>query len=569
MGREGWALALPWMLFPAVELWFAYQGFNVPDAKQAAMECAIWVVVGLGQARLAQPGWARSPLWAGVLPLAWVWFLLGPRGGIGLVHLIGTGALAVAFVVRAERARPFGVPEGVLASFLSAVLIRYLVLAQTADGAAGTRQTSVANDPKRVVLAELTAPLHRLPERAGKGPPVVLITVDTLRADHGDRMKAYARLAERGASWTTAVSTSSWTVPAVASALTGRMPGDHGAGVDAEGRMQGLDAQVPTLATALSAQGYRTAGFTTNAWLTSSLGFSQGFDEWWHCDEDFHHLLVATGFPKGAKTRDAQRVVDRAISWLEERQDVAPDEAFFLWVHLLDPHLPYGHPEGKLEAALSDEALRSGLRLDAARITKAKAAYQREVDYADAQIVRLLDALQAHGVLDDGVVVLTADHGEELWDHGGTGHGHTQHREVVQIPLVIAGHGMTPGVRADLASLLDVPSTLAAVAGTTLGVGRDLRQPVPADRVAVSQGNVYFRSQRSAWEGTRRSLVLDERADAPSACYDLVADPTELSPMACAGDALETAAREAKPPGARDGEAAISKEALKALGYLE
>jgi arylsulfatase A-like enzyme len=335
--------------------------------------------------------------------------------------------------------------------------------------------------------------------------------------------------------------------------------------MDDAGGLHGISPGVPTLAEALRERGYDTAAFTTNAWLTTPLGYSRGFDTWGHADERFHHMLAATGFPKGAKAREAERVVDRAIDWLEGEEA----DGFFLWVHLLDPHLPYAHAEGKLERGLSDESLRAGLRLDASVVERVKAAYQREVDYADAQLMRLLDALEAKGVLDRGLVVLTADHGEELWDHGATGHGHTHHREVVQIPLVLAGRGVVRGPAPAMVSLLDVPSTLALAAGASLGAGRDLRAPGSVDRVVTSQGNAYFHAQRSAWSMGRRAMLLTAAQDAPERCYDLNADPGEHTPVPCApGSPALEAARAERAPSAEADAAELSREALKALGYV-
>lgn len=565
MRRDGLGAVLPWLVFGLAELWFAWQGFVVPTTSQVAIELLTWPLVGLALVRFAPEGWLRSPLWAGVLPFAWAWFLLGPRGAVGLIHLLGTAVLAGALVWRVEKERPVGLGVGLVVAVVAAMGLRWVVLGNASDGKQGDRQSSVARDARAELLRELSAPLQPLPARDSDGPPLVLITVDTLRDDHGERMEVYRRLAARGAAFRTASSTSSWTVPAMASLFTGLMPSGHGAGVDAAGQLQGISPEVTTLAEALSEHGYRTAGFATNAWLTAGLGFPRGFDVYWHADEDFHHLLVAAGFPKGPKPRDASRVVDRALDWLQD----APERGWLLWVHLIDPHLPYAHPTGKLEAGLSDERLRAGMRLSPEVVDKVKAAYAHEVDHVDAQLVRLLDALEARGVLDAGVVVLTADHGEELWDHGATGHGHSHHREVVEVPLVMAGAGVAQGERSERVSLLDVPGTLAAVAGLELGEGVDLRGPVDAARVIGAHGNAYFHPMRSAWGPTRRALILDARPDAPARCYDPAQDPGEKLPIACDGaDIVTLTARELQPPDARSGEAALPAEALKALGYM-
>ncbi|HMV70070.1 MAG TPA: hypothetical protein PKA64_24735, partial [Myxococcota bacterium] len=124
MRRDGLAAALPWLLFSVVELWFAEQGFVTPTASQVVIELAVWPVIGLALARLAPSEWARSPLWAGVLPFAWAWFLLGPRGAVGLVHLIGTAVVAGALVWRVERERPVPVVAGAVVAIAAAIGLR-------------------------------------------------------------------------------------------------------------------------------------------------------------------------------------------------------------------------------------------------------------------------------------------------------------------------------------------------------------------------------------------------------------------------------------------------------------
>jgi arylsulfatase A-like enzyme len=323
-----------------------------------------------------------------------------------------------------------------------------------------------------------------------------------------------------------------------------------------------LSPDAPTLAERLAGEGYTTAAFTTNAWLTSSLGFHRGFATWRHGDESFHHLLALAGFPDRPPARTADAVVDRALGWLDD----APPRGWFLWVHLLDPHLPYAHATDDLVAGLSDERLRSGLRLTEDIQRRTREGYAAEVAAADAALGRLVDALDARGVLRDGLVVLTADHGEELWDHGATGHGHSHHREVVQVPLVVAGAGLSAGERTDPVSLADVAGTLAAVAGLSAD-GGDLLSEATPERIVTTQGNAYFWQQRSAW-GLGAHAIVSER-DEVVRCWSPPADPTEQVELACPEGHL-TAAAALAVEGPGEGTAAeVAEGALRALGYVE
>lgn len=565
MRRTDGEVVAGWGALALGELWFARQGFTTHDAGQLALEVGGLLLFGVCQARLLPEGPARSPLWAGVFAVSWTAMNLGPSGFTGLVYWVGVIVLATALVVRLERARRWGLLAGVLVGLLGAVLARVQVLSRAAEGGDG-RQSSVTRSVRAQLQEELVAPLRAGPPAPRHdGPPIVLITVDTLRADAAVKMRSYQRLAARGASWPRAMSTSSWTVPAMGSLFTGLLPAEHGAGVSAAGTFQGLSAQAPTLAGVLSGAGYQTVGIATNAWLTSGLGFPRGFDVYWHADERFHHRLALAGFPNGPKGHEGEAVVDRALGWLE----AAPARGWFLWVHLIDPHLPYLHVEGSLERGLSDERLRAGMRLDEGVEASVRAAYQAEVDYADAQLGRLLDALEARGVLDQGVVALTADHGEELWDHGATGHGHQQHTEVVDVALALVAPGAVGGERSDLASLIDLPSTLAAVAGAQIGVGEDLRALTSEDRVVVAQGSAYFHQQRSArWREWR--AIVETAGDGPLWCFDRAADPGERQRLQCPGGLpVGEAALRVAAPGAGGVESAVPGEALKALGYVE
>lgn len=396
-------------------------------------------------------------------------------------------------------------------------------------------------------------------------PSILLITVDTLRADDAADMAVVARLRPTAAWWPRAMSTSSWTVPAMASLMTGRSPAEHGATAILPGpRPTAVRAAVPMLAETLRAAGYTTAGFATNALTSGVLGFDRGFDRFHHTDEDLPQPLSFAGAPP------ARGPADRAVAWLAD----APPRGAFLWVHLADPHLPYTElptdPADPLVAAVAGRwdllaagPVRAGqLALPQPARAALRATYRRQVARADAALGRLIDAAEARWP--DAVVVLTADHGEEFWEHGGFEHGHSHHGEVVDVPLLIRAPGLAAGTRTDVASLQDVAPTLLAVVGGTPAGAADLR--VVADRTATAVGNLYYGPTASARRGTRRALLgVGE--------FDLAVDPGESTPLPpgplseVALGALQAAARAA---GADPGEATgVNLEALRRLGYVE
>jgi hypothetical protein len=555
------ALGLAWLAVAAGELYFAGQGFQRPLLWQGLAELLVLVGLGYCQWRLLPPGWPRSPLWPGVAAAAGTALVFAPDGALAFVcFAVGLGGICVAGVRGIEARWRVGWLAGVAVALLGASAARYQVLLHSPHQ---DQQAMSATAPSRQLLSELATGLARRERPApSDGLPVVVLSIDTLRADHMVTMQSWQRLARRGATWERAMSTSSWTLPAMGSLQSGVLPAVHGAGFR-DGRVQALAPEVETLAEALAGAGYLTAAVLTNSWLVPELGFARGFHEYAHVNTAFHHRLLLAGFPRRPAPHTAEAVVDRALAWLR----TAPERGFYLWVHLVDPHLPYLHAEpGSLPAKLSDERLRTGERLEAADRERVRRAYAAEVSYTDRQLLRLLDALEQRGILDEGVVVLTADHGEELWDHGGTGHGHAHHAEVVDVGLALVAPGVSAGTRPGLASLVDVAPTILSAIGRPAD-GFDLRHPLPEGRIAVAHGNAYFETMRSARRGPLRVVVVG--ADARELrCSDRRLDPLELRPTRCRqGDALVAAALGVAGP-AEGQVAELPVQALQALGYV-
>ena len=252
-------------------------------------------------------------------------------------------------------------------------------------------------------------------------PSLLLVTIDTLRAD---RVGAYGYapaatpaldgLARDGALVEDAVAHVPQTRPSHASLFTGRLPYEHGLRDNAAGP---LDARWPTLAERLRAAGYDTGAAIGAYPVSRPSGLDRGF---LFFDDPF-------AGPAGATTREARserraaEVVDRALAWLE-RPRSAP---FYLWVHLFDPHAPYEPPPPF-----------------AARF--APRPYDGEVAYADAQLARLLQALDAGGRRESTLVVVTSDHGEGLGEHGEDEHMLLVYDSTLRVPLVLRWPGRLP-----------------------------------------------------------------------------------------------------------------------------
>ena len=462
-------------------------------------------------------------------------------------------------------------------------------------------------------------------------PDVVLISIDTLRADH---LGAYGRaptltpemdrLAREGVVFTRALASSPWTTPSVASLLTGLPVTRHGAGRPLSSGLtfnrSPLPASFTTLAERFAAAGYRTRAVVANAFLHPESGMAQGFQEFatptggamaatFMRDLPLMRLIVALTPPEKWGDYRAQGVTDTALRWVGET-DTRP---LFLWVHYIDPHVPYQadpalldpavlgdmihqvHPPTREDGTVVGEVfsatdlVRSGsLWLGPRDRERLQQYYAGEVAYTDAQVGRLFAALRTRAAQKKVVAALTADHGEEFWDHGHFEHGHDYYREVTWIPLVFWGQGVVPaGAQvASVAGLIDVAPTLAELAGlpaaapTAADEGISLASRWRADTADAparfSGGNLYGLPAALAEHGSWRFVL---RANGMQELYDATRDPQERQNLAFTRtDVAERFRRALEPQLAalmHTGEGATAQkltpeqlEALRALGYV-
>lgn len=339
------------------------------------------------------------------------------------------------------------------------------------------------------VIPGTTRAVARATHRAA-GPSVLLITIDTLRADH---LSAYGyprqtspvldALARRGALFENALTPTPRTTQAIASMMTSLYPQTHG--------IRTLWGSLPrtrvTLAERFRDAGYLTAGFWTTTFLDEKRGLAQGFDT-------YENTSI--------ESDRAELVTDRAILWLADKVGTRPDPGrrdkrrpFFLWLHYRDPHMPYNPPPE--ERIFVDRDYRGEFRdavrfypskelmvynhlglIDSSDVVQAAALYDGEIRYADRQIGRLFKDLDDRGLTEKTLIVVSADHGEGLSEHGYFfDHGDVLYDSSVKVPLILAGPDVPAARIAEQASLLDVAPTIARLANLPWAgemEGRDL-----------------------------------------------------------------------------------------------
>lgn len=377
---------------------------------------------------------------------------------------------------------------------------------------------------------------------AAERPNVVIIGIDTLRADHlgcygyprptSPRIDALSR---EGVLFAHAIAQAPWTLPSFASMFTGLLPSNHGAGegLQLDDALFVFTTPVPplspnhrTLATILQEAGYATGSFVSNGFVGSAVGLRQGFTD-------------------GAELPNAAAAVTLAVDWLQLRET----DPFFLFVHIVDPHAPFEpSPEdaapfldpaykGPIGASYNGRANPAWQDADRRRILD---LYDGEVHYADRLAGTILDTLRERGYLEKTLVILVSDHGEELIERGVLGHGHTLYDELLHVPLVIrfpqSAHvrRVEPQVRA-----MDIFPTVLDVVGLPVPEGIDAVSLMPLVRgepqrpgteVAIAE-EVLIKPARRAVRRLENKLIVEEATGAPL-FFDLRADPNERANVA-------------------------------------
>lgn len=351
---------------------------------------------------------------------------------------------------------------------------------------------------------------------APRNANVVLITLDTTRADHLSCYgKGFAKtpnldaLAARGVRFEHATAQVPLTIPSHACIMTGSYPEVNG--------VRGMGGFVlsnthPTIASVTHAAGFATAAFVGSSVLNRRFGFSNGFTTY---DDNMGKGIVEANLPGVFPERRANVVTDRAIDWLKSNDN----KNFFLWCHYYDPHAPYEPPEPYKHLYANDP-------------------YSGEIAYTDSQVGRLFDYLKSQNLLDRTLVVVTADHGESLGEHGEETHGVFLYDATLHVPLIMAGPGIPAGktIAAQARSIDIMPTILAFL---NLSPGREVQgvnllpmiekgQPLPTDTAYLE--TLYPRtymgwSELRAVRTNEWKFILAPRPE----LYNLKGDPREVT----------------------------------------
>jgi arylsulfatase A-like enzyme/tetratricopeptide (TPR) repeat protein len=364
-------------------------------------------------------------------------------------------------------------------------------------------------------------------------PSILLVTLDTTRADAvgPETTPALEALAARGARFRQAYATAPETLPSHTSMLTGLYPAGHG--VHENGRV--VPAERALAAEELRKAGYRTAAIVSSFVLAGRFGLARGFD---HYDD---------GLPDGRSERTAAETTERAIAYL----GTVPAGPCFLWVHYFDAHAPYEPPEPQ-------------------RARFADAPYRGEVAAVDAQLARLLATFQRREPGPTAIIVV-ADHGEGLGDHGEAQHGTLAYQATMHVPLVLVGPGIAPGV-------VETPVSTRRVFHTILDwAGRDAAHSLRgADAGEVVLGEAMKPFLSYGWQPQVMAIAGRQKTirAGRDETYDVVDDPGEtrdLGEGAVARPARDALRDYPLPSLAPRSEAPLDDEArrrLASLGYV-
>ncbi len=435
-------------------------------------------------------------------------------------------------------------------------------------------------------------------------PNVVVIMVDTLRADHlgcygfkGNISPVIDKFAKESVMFERCSSAASWTMPSVVSFLTGLYPERHGvihAALSDDGRdpkhLEFLSPNIKTMAEIFSANGYRTVGIVANPWLKPESTMGRGYDEY--------------------RFIDRETMLESTTDWLKVDSVTVSTAPLFLYVHILDVHGHYQFSEddfAQMASIVKDGPDRPLTAMEkkeqiswymketfrdhperADTVMNWRAAYAGGVKRFDRHVVSLFDALKTSGLMDSSIVIFTSDHGEGLFERGWLEHGKTVNIEEIQVPLLIrmpggkqAGRHVRPWV-----DLVDVLPTLADLCSLQTG-GAQMQgislapamngTPLP-ERAVFSSTNMRESVQISAIRGNLQLLSFGQR---PLKLFDLAADrqeKTDLFPSlpkkaeTLRADMDAYVKKPSAPKKKQEEKAPMSdemREQLRSLGYLQ
>jgi choline-sulfatase len=380
----------------------------------------------------------------------------------------------------------------------------------------------------------------REPRKLEPAKNVIVLVIDTLRADKlrpfnpQSRVEtpAIEKFASEGVLFELAQSPENWTKPSVASILTGLHPQTH----QQKTGESALPSSAVLLSEHLQENGFATGSFIANGYVSDRFGFDQGWD-------DYSNYIREGG------STEAKDVFEQAGNWIEDHKG----ERFFAYIQTIDPHVPYDPPgeflrkydaseySGQVKPRMTGDLLEKAKRrppevvFDARDKRRLEALHDGEITQHDHFFGAFLERLDALGLSNDTLVVVTSDHGEEFDDHGSWGHGHSIYQELLHVPLMFKLPNRLPagGRVSDAVSTMDISSTVTQLLavppmanneGHAL-VGLMLGEPSSHPAVAFSD----FQDDRRVITTRDRKLIL--RGNLTSTMFDLGVDPGEKAQL--------------------------------------
>ena len=549
------------------------------------------------------------------------------------VALTGHAVIVSHFLIDLQR--PF--TSILLGGALAAILPLYFLFRRLIPEGWMPRYPLFLLLPAMIVFGSL--PFQLIPERRGAevagnrataatGPNILLIVFDTLRYDHigaygyeRETTPTLDRIARRGVLFNRAYAPSSWTLPSTASLLTGRYPSSHGV----QSAASALPDDVESLLSVLRQEGYRTGLFSGNPFVVPNFGFGQGAERihatiapmylrLFYLPVYLKRTIGRQGLFPGGSDRvvtkfeslwrgglkqewiDGEELVREMFGWIDERDD----RPFFAHMQIMEPHDPYvglGRfgPEGVSRGGMPGVApLHPWNRVadpSADRARTVVGRYDDDIWSADRVLESIERSLEERGLLDETWIVLTADHGEEFWDHGGLGHGNSLFEELIRVPLVFSGKGIVPRRIDSFARLIDIAPTLAALAGVPPpdgSAGVSLLPVLLGETGETGISSVFAQVNRSSRRGASMLLSADglkiirSHAEGEEVVFlfDVIRDPAEKEDLSEDDPARRIRAieelrevEERASAGNREGAAPaldpVTEQRLRALGYIK
>ncbi|MCP4606839.1 MAG: sulfatase [Proteobacteria bacterium] len=379
----------------------------------------------------------------------------------------------------------------------------------------------------------------RIETKGRKARNAVVVLIDTLRADKLTvysktrvRTPAFDKFAKESTLFERCQAPSNWTKPSCATVLTGLYPDTH----KARGHSSKLASSLKMASEMFLSSGFATGAFIANGYLATEFGFNRGWTKY-------------INFIREKKQTEAEHVFKESLDFIAANKD----KPFFTYIQTIDPHVPYDPPSEDLKlydateydgpvqnrstGNLLEEFKRKRVELNTRDRRRLEALYDGEVTYHDRYFGHFLDGLNKLGVLNDTMIIVCSDHGEEFFDHDSVGHGHTLHQELLHVPLVIRAPGVVPAgkrIKSEV-GLGDILPTLLAATNAPLPKRIEGRDLLPIcngglpDPLCAAFSSFYSEadSRNLSWAVRKGDFKLRMRGPAVTYLYNLASDPRE------------------------------------------